>query len=219
MRMRNPLFLCEDPACEAEFTILDADLALSDNLLSPTTYLPNTKNTIFLFYISLWCFFAFRHHTCVWQAGILKWQGGGSGFIWQWLSPTTYLLNTKNTPQNTQGDICIWNSYLCVFVLFLWTICVLQRSQQRRRCHFCPNSGGLVLVFTDNMCLARSTVRTRERTRCPSCLIRQSAVTHHPPSLAYTPQNTHMLSSTVFSLFFQHCFCEQQGQNSFATFP
>ena len=57
MRMRNPLFLCEDPACEAEFTILDADLALSDNLLSPTTYLPNTKNTIFLFFISLWCFF------------------------------------------------------------------------------------------------------------------------------------------------------------------
>ena len=43
MRMKNPLFLCEDPACEAEFTILDADLALSDNLLSPTTYLPNTK--------------------------------------------------------------------------------------------------------------------------------------------------------------------------------
>ena len=69
MRMRNPLFLCEDPACEAEFTILDADLALSDNLLSPTTY----------------------------------------------------LLNTGNTPQNTQGDICIWICYLGVFVLFLWT--------------------------------------------------------------------------------------------------
>ena len=78
MRMRNPLFLCEDPACEAEFTILDADLALSDNLLSPTTYLLNTKNTIFLFYISLWCFFVFRDHICVWQASILKLLGGGS---------------------------------------------------------------------------------------------------------------------------------------------
>ena len=167
MRMRNPhpLFLCEDPACEAEFTILDADLALSDNLLSPTTYLPNTKNTIFLFYISLWCFFAFRHHTCVWQAGILKWQGGGSGFIWQWLSPTTYLLNTRNTPQNTQGDICIWNCYVGVFVLFLWTIFVLQRSQQRRRCHFQPNCGGLVLVFTDNICVWQGVLWGRGRER------------------------------------------------------
>ena len=67
-----------------------------------------------------------------------------------------------------------------------------------------------MLVFTDNIYVFFKEYSEDEEENEMPVLPYQTIYCHpsppkstpHPPSVAYTPQNTHMLSSCVFSLFF-----------------
>ena len=143
--------------------------------------------------------------------------------IWLYLTicchpPPTFW--TRGTHRKTHKatfvfEIAIWGSlyYFCGLYVFF------TENQQRRRCHFRPICGGLVLVFTDNICVWQGVLWGRGRKRDARLALSDNLLSPITPPRWLTHRKTHTCCLLVCFPFFQHCFCKPQGQNSFATSP